>query len=437
MMILSQVFADEFLKHPCLRKYLMIVESSSSEKIFVCHFNHGCIASVLEVMSAHFILSVSDEQPLENFISRLLLLPGKDSREFELSLEASISLLLNPSLLSAPKMFHAHVISLVSEAISYNLSSKNSIPDSFMDYYLTAFERSVILYSMYVSSLQMDGSYTGFKCSNYSYLHGSSQTTFETYAQQVTRNKLNHLISKMDNSWDSYLCKMSSKTKADLLIEYFTFMKESQHIFADSCWDTGVSILDCIILRTFSGNAARDVSYAKENTSAQDICLLSSILKLMSISLTQVIQCLSNGSNSGCLKTMRNASLCKRYDFLINIVDCFQQFNNWLPIQFFLSDVMKSHQTRHKHSKSMLLHFSGLLSLSFIHGFDILAKACRSVIMALMHLFIFEEGDLIALGSLRDLTLQSLSSEMPLDKAGKVKFAFSSHKLDVEFVFCA
>ncbi|KAF7822435.1 uncharacterized protein G2W53_027890 [Senna tora] len=395
-----EVFADEFLKHPSLRKHLMIVESSSSitENVFLCH-NHGCVASILEVISAHFVLSVSNEQALENFISTLLLHCGKESRDPELSLEASISLLLNPILLSAPKILQAHVISIVSEVFCDGLSSKNLVPDNVMDCNLTAFERSVILYSMHVSSLQMDGSYIGFKCSNNSYLLGRSQATFENCVQKVTRNKLNHVMSKLDNSWDSYQRKMSSKTKADLLTEYVTFMKESQHIYAGSCRDMIVPIGDCI-LRTLSGNAASDVLNTKENTRAQDIFLLASILKLMSISLVQAIRCLSNGGDLGCQKRLGNSSLCQRYDFLISTINCFQQFN------------------------------IGLLSFSFIHGFDILAKACISVIMALMYLFIFEEGDLTALGSLRDLPLQSLS----LDKAGGGDGNRTSYKVASEFL---
>ncbi|PNX94666.1 hypothetical protein L195_g017844, partial [Trifolium pratense] len=36
------------------------------------------------------------------------------------------------------------------------------------------------------------------------------------------------------NSLDSYQCKISSKTKADLLAEYIEYMKARQYIFADS-----------------------------------------------------------------------------------------------------------------------------------------------------------------------------------------------------------
>ena len=60
-----------------------------------------------------------------------------------------------------------------------------------------------------------------------------------------------------------------------------------------------------------------------------------------------------------------------------------------------------------------------------------LAKGCILVLMALMCLFVFEEGDLVALGSLRGLSLQPCSSEIPSDKSGKVNCAFSSNELRI------
>ncbi|XP_019462289.1 PREDICTED: uncharacterized protein LOC109361305 isoform X2 [Lupinus angustifolius] len=334
-----EVFADELLRHQSLRRYLMITDSrnSISEKLFACHVNHGDTASVLEVISAHFILSVSNGNTFENFIGRLFLHCGKDSGFPKLSIATAILLLLDPIALSAPKIFQAHIISLVSEVIGSGLSSENFALD--INYYLTAFQKSVTLYSTHVSSLQMDGFNVELKFVNQFSLLERSQTTFVSYIQQVTSNRLNQVLSKADNTWHSSRCKMSSKTKANLLTECISFMKGRQYIFPDSYRDTSASTLDCLIHQTFSQDVAGDGLYTKENTSAADIFFLASILKLMS-----------------------------------------------------------------------------LLSLCFSSGLDLLAKGCISVIMALMYLFIFEEGDLVTLGSLRDLPLQSCSSAIPSDK---------------------
>jgi hypothetical protein len=398
-----QVLADELLTSRSLREYLMLVDSTSSknEVLFTCHFSHGDVGSVLEVVSAHFVLSVSDEQAFDNFINSLVWQHDKGFRFPELSLTSAISLLLNPIILSAPKMFQAHVISLVSEAIGIGMSSKNLRPDlRLLDLYLTAFERSVILYTRHMSSLQMDGHPLGSKASANLSMLERSQPTFDSYVQQATRNKIDRVVSKSDDLWDSYLRNMVFGTKSDLVAGSLLYMKENQHVFDELCRDKILSILDCIILGAFSDDVSDTVLFKKGETNSQDIYLLASILKLLSSSLVQAIWCLRHSGNLGCLKTLENTSSCKQYDFIVGIIRRFQEFNICLPVQRYLSDMMKAHTTRHKESKWMLLHFSGLLFLGFNSGLNFLVKSCMSMMMALMNLFAFEEGDLLALRSL-------------------------------------
>ncbi|XP_062152993.1 uncharacterized protein LOC133861263 [Alnus glutinosa] len=415
---LLEVLADELLTSRSLRQYLMLVDvtSSKNEVLFTCHFSHCDIGSVLEVVSAHFVLSVSDEQAFDNFFNSLVWQHDKGCRFPELSLTSAISLLLNPIMLSAPKMFQAHVISLVSEAIGIGMASKNLRPDlRLMDWYLTAFERSVFLYTRHMSSLQMDGNPIGSKASANLRMLERSQPTFDSYIQQATRNKIDRVVSKSDDLWDSYLHNMFFGTKSDLVAGSLLYMKENQHVFDELCRDEILSILDCIILRAFSDDVSDTVLYKKGETSSQDIYLLASILKLLSSSLVQAIWCLRHSGNLGCLKTLENASSCKQYDFMVGIIRRFRQFNICLPVQRFLSDMMKTN-ARHNESKWMLLHFSGLLSLSFNSGLNFLVKGCISVMMALMNLFVFEEGDLLALRSLLATRLEAFSSKLSDDE---------------------
>ncbi|KAJ0017894.1 hypothetical protein Pint_09571 [Pistacia integerrima] len=101
------------------------------EMLFMCHFGHGDIGTVME--------------------------PGKDFRTLEMSLIVSLSLLLNPIRHSAPKMSQPYLILLVSEAIGVCIRSKYLNPDlGIMDCYLTALERSIILYKSHFSNLHMD-----------------------------------------------------------------------------------------------------------------------------------------------------------------------------------------------------------------------------------------------------------------------------------------
>ncbi|KAI9200707.1 hypothetical protein LWI28_011981 [Acer negundo] len=393
--VLLQVFADELLMHKSLREYFMLIDSASStsEKLFTCHFGQGDIGSVLEVIAAHFIIYVSNE----NLHNKLLWQHEKDFRVCEMSLTASLSLLLNPIILSAPKIFQAYLILLVSEAIGIRMCSEHKTPDArIMDCYLIAFQKSIILYTRHMSDLRMDGHPIG---SNKSCMLGSSQLAFESYIQPATRNKIHRLITKLDDSWDSFWNSVSIRTKSDLVDASIAYVEESLHVFDKSYKDDILAILTCVIRRSSSDDIC-DIILYKEGRSPQDMYLLASILKLMSSSMLQITWCLRRCSSSGCLKTLEDVVLYKDYNFLVHLVGCFREFNIHLPIQKFVFDILKTHPMRHEESKWMLLQFSGLLSLSHVSGLDFLAKDCIFMIMSLLNLFVFEEGDLDSLSSL-------------------------------------
>ncbi|KAK1582693.1 hypothetical protein Q3G72_017398 [Acer saccharum] len=350
---LLQVFADELLMCKSLREKLMKIDSASStsEMLFACHFGQGDIGIVLEVIAAHFIISVSNEQAFENFHNKLLWQHDK-----EMSLFASLSLLHDPIILSAPKIFQAYLISLVSDAICIRMCSEPMKPDAWiMDCCLTAFQKSIILYTRHLSDLQMDGHPIG---SNKSCMLGSSQLAFESYIQPATRNQIHHLITKLDDSWDS----LSIRTKSDLVDASIVYVKESSHVFDKSYKDYILAILTSVIHRSSSDDIC-DIVFC-EGRSPQDMYLLASILKLMSSSMLQTTRCLRGCSSLGCLKTLEDVVLYKEYIFLVHLVGCFRQFNIYLPIQKSVFDILKTHPMRHEEFKWMLLQFSGLPSLS-------------------------------------------------------------------------
>ncbi|TXG67361.1 hypothetical protein EZV62_008636 [Acer yangbiense] len=400
---LLQVFADELLMCKSLREKLMKIDSASStsEMLFRCHLGQGDIGIVLEVIAAHFIISVSNEQAFENLHNKLLWQHDKDFRVCEMSLFASLSLLLDPIILSAPKIFQAYLISLVSDAICIRMCSEPMKPDAWiMDCCLTAFQKSITLYTRYMSDLQMDCHPIG---SNKSCMLGSSQLAFESYIQPATRNQIHHLITKLDDSWDS----LSIRTKSDLVDASIVYVKESSHVFDKSYKDYILAILTSVIHRSSSDDIC-DIVFCKEGRSPQDMYLLASILKLMSSSMLQTTQCLRHCSSSGCLKTLEDVVLYKEYIFLVHLVGCFQQFNIHLPIQKSVFDILKTHPMRE--FKWMLMQFSGLLSSSSVSGLDFLTKDCMSMIMSTLNLFVFEEADLDSLSSLFISRFRSFSS---------------------------
>ncbi|XP_062030569.1 uncharacterized protein LOC133746399 isoform X1 [Rosa rugosa] len=408
---LLEIFADELLMRRLLRKYFVAVDSASctNERLFN-NLVKSDIGSVLEVISVHFILSAYDEPASENFLKRLYLQFSKNFRGPELSLTAALPLLLNPIMLSAPKMLQTHFILLVSEAIDIDTSLKNVRPDlRNMDCYLTAFERSVVLYTSHMSSSLMDHHALGVSCSHAnSWMLGSHHPSFESCIQQGTREKICNRVT--------HLGSLRQLTKSGMMAASTAYINENQHIFNESCKDDILSVLHSIIHGASSSDANHNVFYRKGNTNPEDIYLLASILKLMSSSLLKVIWCLRNGGNSGYPQTLKDASSLKEYDFVVGIIGCFIQFNLSLSNQKFLSDMMKTRPMIHKTSKWILLHFLGLLSLSFASGIDFLVKGCISIIMAILNLCAFEEGDIVALRSFLDAGSQSVSSELPADK---------------------
>lgn len=429
---LLEVFTDELLMHKSLQECFLLIDSASStsKMLFRCHFAYGDIGTVLEVIAAHFIRSFSNEQPFEGFLNRLVWQHENDYRIPDMSLTASLSLLQNPIMLSAPKMFQAYLILLVAEAIGIGTCSKHLKPDITITDYLTAFERSIILYTRHMSSLDMIGDPIGSNSSTVkSCMLGSSQLTYESYLQPVTRNMINHVVSKLNVYWDSYV---NNRSKFDLLDTSIAYVRESLYLFDKTFEDEILSVLTSIVIRGASGDMCDTVLW-NGGRNPEEILLLAAILKLMSSSMLQAIWCLRRGSSSGCLKTLQDVLLRKEYDFIVHLVGGFRQYNFHLPIQKFVTEMMKAHPTRHKESKWMLLHFSGLLSSSYVSRLDFLVKDCIFTMMSLLNFFVFEEGDLDALSLPFNSGLGSVSSKSS-DKIRKaLRVQRTSNKIASKF----
>ncbi|XP_055834844.1 uncharacterized protein LOC129903337 isoform X2 [Solanum dulcamara] len=409
-----EVFVDELLVHGQLRQYFKLIDSlaSSAEILFTPHPGPGDIGIVMEVLSRYFLISWSDEHRSGDQLNRLLLVNNEyfksSLKAHELSLSAAISLLLNPIILSSPKLMQAQLISMIYEATFLLVDilnlKRNHRPFKF---FLSLFEKSVALYMKHMSLLQID-------CQSSFVSHSSTKGAegkvihplFELCILASTRKEINNLILKFEDSSQSHFLKLFFEMKSDLISSCVTFVKESRYLLDNSCQDEIMSTLSCLILRAsnnFEENAIVD-------TSLEDICLLVSTLKLMSSSLLQVVWCLRCNLNSGCPKTLKDFSSCGEYNSILGIIDCFKELSIHSSVQNLSQQMMEKESEKHKVSKMMFLHFSGLLSFSFFKRLDCLAKGCLFVITAMLNLFIFEEGNLDIFQSLVDPTPDSFSS---------------------------
>ncbi|OVA19239.1 hypothetical protein BVC80_521g29 [Macleaya cordata] len=262
-----EVFIYELLVHRKLRQYFMMVDtiSCTNEKLFMCHLSHGDSDAVLELISAHFLLSVSDEQAFNKSLETLFPWHAEEPPFIEQSLTAAMQFFGTHVMFSAPQILQAYMISLVARCISINMAPDNQSLDSrLMNYYLSSFERSFILYCGHISLLFGDHPEkpeSAPACNDNPCISGTGlHPSFESYIRPVTYNQINVQATKFADSSHH----LSSKKKSDLTSAYIAYMKENQNILDKSYRDEILSILSRIISRTLSGELGDTILLKKE-----------------------------------------------------------------------------------------------------------------------------------------------------------------------------
>lgn len=384
--------------HNRVRKYLQMIDiiSPTNERLFKLDTSSGEFGLTMEMICSHFSLSFSDERALQEFINRITGVHSNNFKSLELSINAARILLQNSAVLSSPKLFQAHIFSLVSDVINVGIKSESLTPNpGFIDCYLSVFETSVILYTQHMSILKTANHSAEARDNLVNLQNKSSQFCFESCIDLIKMQKLNQTITRLNDSWNSNLRKEFFKSKSDLIDSSIEYIQQRVCILDVTCRDEILSFLKCMLT-----TAADDDNYIElplnGEASLHDICLLASLLMQMSNSLIQAVWCL----RSRYPKSLKDILVCKEYNFIVGIFNCFQESSIRLPIQKFTYNTMETHPTSQKESRLMLLHFLGLLSLSFDSRLDFLVKSCVSVIMALTNLFVLEEGNIEALRSL-------------------------------------
>lgn len=410
--------------HRHLRELFTHLAARSS--LFECHFPNDAMGNVMELISLQFILLLSDKDGSENFLKRLSCRVCNDLRVCEISLTSSLSLLINPTILSAPKVLQAHMILLVSETIGDSMSENKKCNMNLMGAsYFTTFERCISLYNRFMSTFLMEGHPIGGKaaCTSQTLLDRSF-APFECHIQEETRATLDDVTARFVYLWNLQSHKVYDQQRPNILADSIAYVHECR--LDESCKDDIFArILDSIVLGAFSDSVTDTLLYKNDESSPEDVYLLTALLKLMHVSMLAVIRCLRvSNENSVCIG---EASLHKYYDSVVNVIGTFQHFSVSLSNQKKLFDVIEANPTKHKTTKWMLLHISGMLSFSFASGFDFLVKNCVHLLAAVMNLHAFGGGNLEA--------LQSVLIPSTPDKPGEVNMytlfwcRFSLHSL--------
>ncbi|KAK4774649.1 hypothetical protein SAY86_009584 [Trapa natans] len=317
-------------------------------------------------------------------------------------MSTALSLLLNPILLSAPQLFQAHVILLVSEAINTGMAWENmGVHIREVDYYLVAFEKSLYMYKRHISSYWDNKPMDHRDASLYSCSRDRSIPSFRSCIMEKTGQKLDFLDAKVQSLWDQHMQQNKTpESKSGLLSASITYIKENADFLEETHADEIISVLVSLTLRSFNDAPSDSIICLKPGGNPKIIYILSSILRLMARSLSSIMWCLNHSGSTGRLNRLKNSSPCRVYELLLHAMCCFQQFDVHLPVQTSFCKMLKAHPvSRHEQSNWMLMHFYDLLSLSFASGFDFLVKSCLSVMIQLLNLFVFEEGSIAALKS--------------------------------------
>ncbi|KAF8114569.1 hypothetical protein N665_0036s0095 [Sinapis alba] len=381
-----EVFMDEVLVNKSIRDLLFLVDPAFSSSIL---FSKHDRASVVEMVSAHFILSLSDEKVIKMYVERLYWKQVSPIRPPQLTMSAATSLLLDPVMFSAPRMIHAYVVLLVSDAIG--ICCVKGLYVELLNRCIDAFDKSFVLYTRYMCKEENNSS------EKFGVSTSSSRMRTTHLLLPSTLGKVSEVTLKLKDSWGIYQSNNAKREIGELVACSVAYAKESLSVF-DSSYSENMlsqilSVLGCVILSASSDDVVDSVLQKYNASTIEDLYLLASILKLMSCSTLQVIRVLRHRSED-----VGDVRSCKEYKSMMDVVQRFEKFSVHLPGQSFLRHKMESHPHVHLKSKWMLMHFSGLLSVSFALKLEFLMKSSIFGMVVSLYLFILEGGDLEGLG---------------------------------------
>ncbi|KAL5699519.1 hypothetical protein ACHQM5_030406 [Ranunculus cassubicifolius] len=397
-----EVFTDELLAHKQLRKYLILVDdvSFTNEKLFKHHLHDGDnqIDVLLAMICAHFILSNHYVDAGKQFLGTSIL--GKEAPSLELCLASSVQLLAITLLVSAPYIFQAHLISIVSKCISIVRDSEAPKEKALLiTQYTTAFEISFILYARHISYLKECGS---VPYDNPAISKGVDCPTLESLIQPSTYKR----VIQASNLCD-YGRSVLFKTKSGFLSASDTYIKEKEQILDTSCKDEIMIVLNSIVSQSL-GKVEGIGSHIERDASKEEIHLLASIVNLMSNSLLQINQFMRDGS-------LKDQSFSKEYGFVINTISCLLSSVDGHSTERVLEETVGSSPASCKETKQMIIHFAGFLPFCYSNNHEYLWRGCILMMMALTNLIIFEDGNLDAMKAFLDSTIKPSKDSGRLD----------------------
>ncbi|XP_064972014.1 uncharacterized protein LOC135616592 [Musa acuminata AAA Group] len=408
-----EVFIDEFLKNCQMRKHFTMTDNVSvtEQKLFVSHGSYGDIYAIQEIISSHFLLSTNDEWTFNGFINSLSWANEVENDVSEICLSTMLTLLGFRNMFFIPCMLEAHLLLWASKCISIQRPKVDrGLNEELMNSHILAFELSVNVYIGHISRIGLVSNING---EHVQPCYHDKKLSFDSCIQPMTYYKLQH---QMDSLFE-FCCLNSqdflSETKADIANKSFAFIKENSHILDDIFRDEACLILQYIVINILSEENVEDTKHENESKISQEMYCFAAVLKLMSSSLLQIIWNLRQKGCVGGSEALGNKVACREYNFIAGIISCFGKYELNQLVKRILLDVIGSNSAKHE-SNLMLAHFASLLYHSFRRRLGFLWNSCIIMMMVILNLLIFEEGNLDVLMPLvviSKVTIQQSSEE--------------------------
>lgn len=390
---LFQVFVEEFLMDSQIRKHVMMTDkiSSTTEKIFVYDGSCGNMHPIQEIISGHFLLSANDEWMFNRFFNSLSWENDIEDDVSELSLTTSLLLLGKRNMFHMPCLLEAHLILWASKCISIQKPNDDWMSnEKLTNFHIIAFENSVNVYEDYISIMEF--------VANTNQVHAQpcdhvKKLQFDSCIHPATHESLQHRMNCLIN----FCCLNSqgflSETKEDITHKSLCFIKQNGHILDDMYLDEVCLILQYIILNILSERNYTCGEYRNGSEIQPEIFCFAAVLKLMSSSLLQMIRKLKENATVSSTQASENKFASREYNFMLHIISRFRKYNMSEVVKRCLLDVIGTKTTKHD-SYLMFAHFASLLSYSFVKKLGFLWCNCIIVMMTILNLIIFEDGNL-------------------------------------------
>ncbi|KAK9684221.1 hypothetical protein RND81_10G194700 [Saponaria officinalis] len=376
------------------------------------------IKSILEVVAIHFLLSAPGGHALQNFLGSLVLTDKRVPSYPEVCLTVGLSLIKHPVLMSAPVIVYSHLISLVSEVIgTCFIPQMAGLNVGKSKVYLSAFYDAVILYSKHFSKLVTSS------CSQLYTPGKSAQRVFDSLFRFKIFDKVSLVLVDMDRAWRSQIGETAS-TNA------ISYIKMNIHIIDEIHRDYIFTFMSTVISEVVCAEINDLLLERTRAMMLQDVCLLASLLKLMSCSLLQATSYSKNGFS--CLELL-SESKHKLSSSLSGIMSGFAQ-QNLLPmnVQQRIVEDLKLGSSSYEAYKLLFVHFAGFLALCMNSGLNVLVKGCLFFMMVLLNILTQEEGasdflrHLRCVSSSHAISKATVVESNPKNTFGKIKTKISS-----------